>query len=105
MKKFSKTELLAILAAAGVCSSTAAIASNVDTNDDTNALGKLEHQGRSYLGDESSCGKGSCGKDEKGAEAAKEKHKAKKETKKAGKKKEKKDSEEKKEAEKAPEGT
>lgn len=90
MKKISKTELLAILAAAGVSSGSMAIAS--DGSDSTaGSLGKVEHTSPSYLGDESKCGKGSCGKDEKGAEAAKEKKakkekKSKKEAKKDGEK-------------------
>lgn len=90
MKKIARKELLAILAATGV-SSSAALAANLDSNNETNSLGKIEHSGLGYLADESACGKGSCGKDEKGAEAAKEKHgKAKKEKKKEGAKKEKK---------------
>ncbi|MBX9688875.1 MAG: hypothetical protein K2X27_19355 [Candidatus Obscuribacterales bacterium] len=79
MKKISKTEMLAILAAAGLSAGSSAIAA--DTNND-NALGKTEHAARN-LGTESACGKGSCGKDEKGAEAAKAKHEVKKEAKKA----------------------
>ncbi len=93
MKKISKTELLAILAATGVSSSTLAIASTPDVNQNS-SLGKVEHSGPRYLADESKCGKGSCGKDEKGASAAKKKHaekKVKKEEKKEEKKVEKKE--------------
>lgn len=96
MKKISKNELLAILAAAGVTSGSAVLATNLDQNNDINALGKVEHAGATFLGDESSCGKGSCGKDEKGAQAAKEKR-AKKEVKKTAKKAEKKEAEKKEE--------
>ena len=88
MKKISKKELLAILAATGMTGS-AAIAANLDS-DNGSSLGKLEHSQAKYLGtEESKCGKGSCGKDEKGAAAAKEKHE-KKEVKKEAKKGEKK---------------
>lgn len=93
MKKISKTELLAILAATGVSNSTIAIASTPDANQ-SNSLGKVEHSGPRYLADESKCGKGSCGKDEKGAAEAKKKHaekKVKKEIKKEEKKEEKKE--------------
>jgi len=75
MKKISKTELLAILAVAGVSgANSGALAANLDSNsNDIGALGKSEHSRPAYLADNSSCGKGSCGKDEKGAAAAKEK--------------------------------
>jgi len=80
MKKISKTELLAILTAAGVSAGSMAMAADKSSE---SALGKVEH-GQTNLGtEESKCGKGSCGKDEKGAAAAKEKKegKAKKEKK------------------------
>lgn len=98
MKKISKSEVLAILAATGVSSSSLAMATSLDPQNSNSSLGKVEHSGPTYLGDESKCGKGSCGKDEKGAAAAKEKKeekkvKAKKEVKekKAEKKSEKKE--------------
>lgn len=93
MKKISKHELLAILAAAGVSGSSCAMAANVDSQSDS--LGKVEHAGLSKLGADSKCGKGSCGTDEKGAAAAKEKHEKKKEEKKAERKEAKKKAEKK----------
>lgn len=85
MKKIPKHELLAILAAVGVSGSSCAYAANLDSNSN-DGFGKTEHSGMTKLGDDSKCGKGSCGTDEKGAAAAQEKHK-KKETKKVEKKK------------------
>lgn len=94
--KITKNELLAILAAAGVTTGSSAIAANLDQNSDS-SFSKVERSGSAtYLGD-SSCGKGSCGKDEKGAAAAKDKH-GKKESKKESKSK---DKEEKKEEKKS----
>lgn len=78
MKKISRNDVLAILAALGVSSGSAVLANSNDSNDNGKSLGKVEHQGSTYLGDESKCGKGSCGKDEKGAAAAKKKHAEKK---------------------------
>ncbi|MBX9571300.1 MAG: hypothetical protein K2X77_20555 [Candidatus Obscuribacterales bacterium] len=89
MKKISKHELLAILAAVGVSGSSCAYAANLDSNSD-NGFGKSEHSGATKLGDDSKCGKGSCGTDEKGAAAAQEKKKKKDADKKAAKKDEKK---------------
>lgn len=92
MKKISKQELLAIVAALGVSGGSCAYASSPDSSTDT--FGKTEHSGTTKLGGDSKCGKGSCGTDEKGAAAAQEKHK-KKEAKKAEKKAEKKEEEKK----------
>lgn len=75
MNKISKSELLTILATVGVSSSSVLAANNLHSNSsDLNPLAKSEHTRPAYLADESKCGKGSCGKDEKGAAAAKEKH-------------------------------
>lgn len=69
--KITKNELLAIIAAAGVSSGATAIAAKLDQNANS-SFSKVERNGSAtYLGD-SACGKGSCGKDEKGAAAAKE---------------------------------
>lgn len=103
MKKISKHELLAILAAVGVSGSSCAYAADSNSNDSFGKTGfeKTEQSGPTKLGDESKCGKGSCGTDEKGAAAAQEKQK-KKEAKKSAKKAEKKS--EKKEEKKSAEG-
>ena len=91
--KITKNELLAIIAAAGVSSGATAIAATLDQNSNS-SFSKVERSGSAtYLGD-SACGKGSCGKDEKGAAAAKEKH-GKKESKKEAKPKEEKKEEKK----------
>lgn len=72
MNKLSKKELLAVLAIAGV---TGAGVHAADTASDQggDAFKVIEHPSMSRLGSDEACGKGACGKDEKGAEAAKKK--------------------------------
>jgi hypothetical protein len=76
-RKLGKTELLALIAAAGVGSCAAAQAAKVD-NAKTGAqpLQVIEQPARTNLGSgaDSACGKGACGTDESGAKAAADKH-------------------------------
>lgn len=81
--RISGAELLAVMTAAGVITTTASFAGETNAGkhpalkvaDKTTSLGS---------GKENACGKGSCGTDEKGAKAAKDRDK-KKATKKADK--------------------
>lgn len=83
-RKLGKSELLAVIAMAGVSTCAAQAAKPVDAGAAKASL-KVQ-QPATQLADkqnnkESACGKGSCGVDESGAKAAQEKHAA-KETKK-----------------------
>jgi hypothetical protein len=89
-RKLGKSEVIALLAAAGVTTCAAAQAAKVDntTKSGTQSLQVSEQQSRTELGKDMACGKGSCGTDESGAKAAADKHaKAEKVVKKAAEKK------------------
>jgi hypothetical protein len=89
-RKLGKSEVIALLAAAGVTTCAAAQAAKVDntTKSGAQSLQVSEKQSRTELGKDMACGKGSCGTDESGAKAAADKHaKAAKVVKKAAEKK------------------
>jgi hypothetical protein len=92
-RKLGKTEVLALLAAAGVSTCAAAQAAKVENSAKTGvqSLQAIEQPSRTQLGGkekEMACGKGACGTDESGAKAAADKHtKAVKSDKKAAAKK------------------
>ena len=82
--KLSKAELVAILAVCGISTQAVGAAQPQDNG----AMSAVDHSDMTLLGGkDSACGAGSCGADEKGAEAAKKKHGGdKKEEKKSDKK-------------------
>jgi hypothetical protein len=78
-RKLGKTEVLALLAAAGVSTCAAAQAAKIENGAKTGAqsLQAIEQPSHTQLGSkdkEMACGKGSCGTDESGAKAAADKH-------------------------------
>jgi len=76
-RKLGKTELLALIAAAGVGSCAAAQAAKVENaKTGVQPLQVIEQPARTNLGSgaDSACGKGACGTDESGAKAAAAKH-------------------------------
>lgn len=76
-RKLGKTELLALLAAAGV-TTCAAQAAKIDSNTRSTALQVVDQPANTQLGSgkDSACGKGACGTDESGAKAAQAKRAA-----------------------------
>lgn len=74
-RKLGKTEVLALIAAAGVttCAAQAAKVEN-GARAEVQSLQVTEQTSRTQLGSDSACGKGSCGTDESGAKAAAAKH-------------------------------
>lgn len=79
--KLSHTDVLSLLTAAGIVASTGAvIAANPTNQSDSSRHSTLkvsEHHRALGSGKENACGKGSCGTDEKGAAAAKDRDKKK----------------------------
>lgn len=77
MDRASKLELTALLTALGIASGTIGTTCQPAISQ-TNEKGPLyvaEKKTDSAKGSDSACGKGACGKDDKGAAAAKSKHK------------------------------
>jgi hypothetical protein len=77
-KKFSTSDIISLLTAAGLVAGTAAIAADSASGKaGKSAISAQEHTplaGKN--GKDNACGEGACGTDEKGAKAAQEKHKA-----------------------------
>lgn len=75
-RKLGKTEVLALLAAAGVSTCAAQAAKTVDVKESgANSLQVIEQPATQLgSGKDSACGKGACGTDESGAKAAAAKH-------------------------------
>lgn len=75
MKRLTRSEMLALLAIAGVASGACAVnAAEKSGSSNIAPMGVVEHPTMSRLGSDSACGAGSCGADDKGAAAAKKKH-------------------------------
>lgn len=75
--RLSQSDLLSIIAAAGIVTSATAAVAAPDSTAKTPALKVADKTKPAAGGKDSACGKGSCGTDEKGAEAAKNRDKKK----------------------------
>jgi uncharacterized low-complexity protein len=75
--KLSRSGVLALLAAAGVATSTSAVFADSGKTAKDPALKVADKTASPSKGKESACGEGACGTDEKGAQSAKDRDKKK----------------------------